>query len=110
MSITTSQSPSLLADDDELASQTSTQLSITHTALPIPHTSHKRTHPNSSQTIAIPPDTPSPIYIQFNTPLHSTPDELFNQLTSTLTKASIPLGSISSTISFWAFSSIKVSD
>jgi hypothetical protein len=55
-------------------------------------------------------ESTQPTYIQFNTPLASTTDGIFCHLNNALTSASIPPGSISLTIKFWAFPSIKIHD
>ena len=66
--------------------------------------------PASSQSTVITPTTQPPLYIQFNTPLQSTPAEILTELATTLDNASIPQDSISSTLFSWAFSSIKITD
>jgi hypothetical protein len=100
MSIATSRSPSLLADDDELASQNSIQLSIIINSHPptLPTASHKRNRPSSSQSTVINPTTQPPLFIQFNTPLQSNPTEILTELATALGNASTPQDSISSTL------------
>jgi hypothetical protein len=96
--------------DDDMASHTSNCLLITtDNPTTTPTSTHKLAHQHSSQsTVSL--ESTQPTYIQFNTLLDSTPNGISHQLNNALTSASIPPGSISPTIKFWAFPSIKIHD
>jgi hypothetical protein len=111
MSITTDYSRDLLANNDDLASQTSNHLNMQSHAQPLnPHHHHKRTRDAASLSTSSTSDNPSHSYVQFNTPLQSTKINIFSTLASALTNASIPPDSISTTIQFWAFPSTRIID